>query len=186
MLAEESTHAVPEVEMTTRMQRAGRANLVDPENPVNVQETVTIADERFLQMFDFPLIEGDRRTALKEPNSIVITEDLAMRIFHRADVLNKNLQFSHMQTPLKITGILKDHPHNSSFNFTSVMSESTQYNEGWFKEETENDWASTSFTVYALLKPDAHAPSVAGKMTKLVYANEELEPGGYCHSVFSL
>ena len=177
MLAEESTHAVPEVEMTTRMQRAGRANLVDPENPVNVQETVTIADEHFLQMFDFPLIEGDRRTALKEPNSIVITEDLAMRIFNRADVLNKNLQFSHMQTPLKITGILKDHPHNSSFNFTSVMSESTQYNEGWFKEETENDWSSTSFTVYALLKPDAHAPSVAGKMTKLVYANEELEPG---------
>ena len=177
MLAEESTHAVPEVEMTTRMQRAGRANLVDPENPVNVQETVTIADEHFLQMFDFPLIEGDRRTALKEPNSIVITEDLAMRIFNRADVLNKNLQFSHMQTPLKITGILKDHPHNSSFNFTSVMSESTQYNEGWFKEETENDWSSTSFTVYALLKPDAHAPSVAGKMTKLVYANEALEPG---------
>ena len=177
MLAEESTHAVPEVEMTTRMQRAGRANLVDPENPVNVQETVTIADERFLQVFDFPLIEGDRRTALKEPNSIVITEDLAMRIFNRADVLNKNLQFSHMQTPLKITGILKDHPHNSSFNFTSVMSESTQYNEGWFKEETENDWSSTSFTVYALLKPDAHAPSVAGKMTKLVHANEELEPG---------
>ena len=177
MLAEESTHAVPEVEMTTRMQRAGRANLVDPENPVNVQETVTIADERFLQVFDFPLIEGDRRTALKEPNSIVITEDLAMRIFNRADVLNKNLQFSHMQTPLKITGILKDHPHNSSFNFTSVMSESTQYNEAWFKEETANDWSSTSFTVYALLKPDAHAPSVAGKMTKLVHANEELEPG---------
>ena len=177
MLAEESTHAVPEVEMTTRMQRAGRANLVDPENPVNVQETVTIADEHLLQMFDFPLIEGDRRTALKEPNSIVITEDLAMRIFNRADVLNKNLQFSHMQTPLKITGILKDHPHNSSFNFTSVMSESTQYNEGWFKEETGNDWSSTSFTVYALLKPDAHAPSVAGKMTKLVYANQELEPG---------
>jgi putative ABC transport system permease protein len=176
-LAEESMHAVPEVEMTTRMQRIGRANLVDPENPVYVQETVTIADEHLLQMFDFPLLEGDRITALKGPNSIVITEDLAMRIFNRTDVLNKNLQFSHMQTPLKITGILKDHPHNSSFNFTSVMSESTQYNEGWFKEETENDWSSTGFTVYALLSPDAHVPSVAGKMTKLVYANAAFEPG---------
>ena len=98
-----------------------------------------------------------------------------MRIFNRADVLNKNLQFSHMQTPLKITGILKDHPHNSSFNFTSVMSESTQYNEGWFKEETENDWSSTSFTVYALLRPYAHALSLAGKMTKLVYPNAAFE-----------
>jgi hypothetical protein len=63
MLAEESTHAVPEIERTTRLQRTGRANLVDPENPVNVQETVSIADEHFLQLFDFPLIEGDRRTA---------------------------------------------------------------------------------------------------------------------------
>jgi putative ABC transport system permease protein len=177
MLAEESPNAIPEIELTTRMQRAGRANLVDPENPINVQETVTIADERFLQIFDFQMIEGDRRTALKEPNSIVITEDLAMRIFKRVDVLHKNLQFSYMQNPLKITGILKDHPHNSSFNFTSVMSESTQYNEVWFKEETSTDWTSTGFTVYALLKPQGNPEDIARKMTKLINANEELEPG---------
>ncbi len=176
MLAEESPKAVPEIEMTTRIQRIGRANLVDPENPVNVQETVTIADERFLQIFDFPMIEGDRRTALKEPNSIVITEDLAMRIFKQTDVLNKNLQFSHMQIPLKITGILKRHPNNSSFNFTSVMSESSQYNSEGFKAGTESDWASTSFTVYALLKPQVNHTSVAGKMTSLALANAELEP----------
>lgn len=177
MLAQESMNAIPEVELTTRMQRIGRANLVDPENPVNVQETVTLADERFLQVFDFPMLEGDRRTALREPNSIVITEDLAMRIFHRVDVVNKHLQFNYMQNPVKITAILKNHPHNSSFNFTSVLSQSTQYNEEWFKRETATDWASTSFTVYALLKPDANAPTVAGKMTKLVHANATLEPG---------
>src|SRR5688572_11541749 len=45
MLAEESPNAIPEVEMTTRIQRTGRANLVDPENPVNIQETVTIVDK---------------------------------------------------------------------------------------------------------------------------------------------
>jgi putative ABC transport system permease protein len=176
-LAEESSHSLPEVEKTTRMQRAGRANLVDPENPINVQETVTIADERFFQVFDFPFIEGDRKTALKEPNSIVITADLAMRIFKRTDVVNRNLQFSHMQTPLKITGILKDHPYNSSFNFTSVMSESTLSGQDWFKEETANDWASTSFTVYALLRPKANPDSVSAKMTRLVHANATLEPG---------
>ncbi|MBN8575875.1 MAG: ABC transporter permease [Cytophagales bacterium] len=177
MLAEESRHAIPEVEMTTRMQRTGRANLVDPENPVNVQETVTIADEHFLQMFDFPFLEGDRATALNEPNSIVITEDLAKRIFGRADVLNKNLQFSYMRNPVKITGILKNHPPNSSFNFTSVLSESTQYNESWFKEGTQNDWASTSFTVYTLLKPQANPDTVARKMTRLVLGHAALEPG---------
>jgi putative ABC transport system permease protein len=177
LLAEEAKQAIPEIEMTTRMQRIGRANLVDPENPVNVQETVTLGDERFLQIFDFPMLEGDRTTALKEPNSIVITEDLAMRIFNRKNVLNKQLQFSHMSNPVTITGILKSHPHNSSFNFTSVLSESTQYKEDWFKQETASDWASTSFTVYALLKQQANPDSVAGKMTRLVLAHATLDPG---------
>lgn len=177
MLAEESPRAIPEVEMTTRMQRQGRANLVDPENPVNVQETVTMADENFLQMFDFPMIEGDRRTALKEPNSMVITEGLAKRIFGRTDVMNKNLQFSFMPVLFKITGILKDHPRNSSFNFTSVMSEATMQNVNGFTAETQADWTSTAFTVYALLKPQAEVDSVAGKMTRLAHANAELEPG---------
>jgi putative ABC transport system permease protein len=177
MLAEESANAIPEVEMTTRMQRIGRANLVDPENPVNVQETVTIVDKNFLQIFDFPMLEGDRKTALKEPNSIVITEDLALRIFKRVDVVNKNLQFSHMQTPLRITGILKNHPHNSSFNFTSIMSEPSQSSAEGFRPDVVSDWVSTDFTVYALLKPQVHARSVAGKMTSLVLTNAELEPG---------
>jgi putative ABC transport system permease protein len=177
MLAEESRHSLPEVEKTTRMQRTGRANLVDPERPVNVQETVTIADEYFFQVFDFPFMKGDRKTALKEPNSIVITEGLAIRIFNSVDVLNKNLQFSHMETPLKITGILRNHPRNSSFNFTSAMSESTYYGNERFRQEAEADWASTSFTVYALLKPQANADSVSRKMTRLVHANASLEPG---------
>jgi putative ABC transport system permease protein len=177
MLAEESRHSIPEVEGTTRVQRPGRGNLVDPENPVNIQETVTIADEYFLQLFDFPFIAGDRNTALKEPNSIVITEDLAMRIFNRTDVLNRNLQFSFTNTPFKITGVLKAHPHNSSFNFTSVMSESTQYHDPDFRAETASDWASTSFSVYALLKPQSDPDAVSNKMTRLVHANASLEPG---------
>ncbi len=177
MLAEESKGAIPEVEMTTRMQRWGRANLVDPENPVNVQETITVADEYFLQLFDFPLIEGDRTTALKEPNSIVITEELALRIFNRIDVVNKNLQFNFMESPLKITGILRNHPQNSTFNFTSLMSEATQYSDEGFRRGAENDWTSTSFTVYAMLESQANPDSVASKMTRLALANEELELG---------
>jgi putative ABC transport system permease protein len=177
MLAQESKHTFPEVEMTTRMQRIGRANLVDPENPVNVQETVTVADEYLLQLFDFPFIEGDRRTALKEPNSLVITEDLAMRIFGRTDVINKNLQFNYMQNPVKITGVLKSHPQNSTFTFTSVLSEATRYSSKEFMLDAQSDWASTSYTVYALLRPEANPDSVSNKMTRLVRANASLEPG---------
>jgi putative ABC transport system permease protein len=176
-LAEESKHSIPEVENTTRMQRQGRANLVDPENPVNFQEDVTVVNETFLEIFDFPLLEGDRRTALKEPASIVVNEDLAMRIFGRTDVMGKNLQFSHMTIPMKITGILKNHPPNSSFTFNSLMSESTGYGSEFFKEAMASDWASLSFSVYALLRPESNPDSVAGKMTRLVLSNIKLDDG---------
>jgi putative ABC transport system permease protein len=176
-LAEESKHSIPEIENTARMQRVGRANLVDPENPVNFQETVNIANESFLEIFDFPLVEGDRRTALKEPASIVINEDLAMRIFNTTAVMGKNLQFSHMAVPMKITGVLKNHPANSSFTFNSLMSESTDYSSEFFKEAMANDWASLSFSVYVLLRPHSNPDSVGSKMTRLVLSNVTLEEG---------
>jgi putative ABC transport system permease protein len=176
-LAEESKHAIPEVENTTRVMRIGRANLVDPEKPVPFQETVTIADENFLKIFDFPLIAGDRKTALKEPNSIIINEDLALRIFKSADVVGRNVAFSYLPTPLKITGILKNHPHNSSFTFNSVVSESTGYNDNDFKETMASDWSSYSFSIYTLLRPGSNADSVAHKMTRLVRSNISPVPG---------
>ncbi|HMJ68572.1 MAG TPA: ABC transporter permease [Cyclobacteriaceae bacterium] len=176
-VAEESPRSFPEVESATRLMRAGRANLVDPENPVPFQETVTIADEHFLEIFNFPLLEGDRRTALKEPNSIVIDEDLAMRIFSSTNVMGRNVQFSHMPEPLKITGILKKHPRNSSFTFNCVMSEATYYKLDFFKQTMALDWVSESFTVFALLRPGSNPDSVASKMTKLVVSNVDLEEG---------
>jgi putative ABC transport system permease protein len=109
-LAEESKKSIAEVENTTHIQRMGRANILDIENPSNFfQETVTVADENFLRIFDFPLIAGDRNTALQEPNTIIINEDLAKRLFNRTDVLGKTLEFSFIDsTPLKITGVIKN------------------------------------------------------------------------------
>ncbi len=176
-LAEEAKASIPEVENTTRMQRIGRANLVDPENPVPFQEDVTIADENFLEIFDFPLIEGDKHTALKEPASIVINEDLAMRIFGTTDVLGKNVEFSYLSFPLKITGILKNHPRNSSFSFNSLLSEQTSNSSEWFRELAASDWSSNAFSVYALLRPNSRADSVSKKMTRLVLSNFKPDEG---------
>ncbi|MGC3944651.1 MAG: ABC transporter permease [Chryseolinea sp.] len=176
-LAEESRNTIPGVENTTRMMRAGRANLVDPQHPVPFQETVTIADEHFLEIFDFPLVAGDRRTALKEPNSIVIDEDVAIRIFNSTDVLGRQLQFNHMDNPVKITGILKKHPRNSSFTFNNVMSESTSYSSDYFKETMASDWTSEEFSIYMLLKDGINKDSIAGKVNRLVMANSQLDAG---------
>jgi putative ABC transport system permease protein len=171
-LAEESRKSIPGVENTTRIQRLGRANIINPENPANFfQETVTVADQRFLEIFDFPFVAGKPENALAEPNSIIITEDLAMRLFNRTDVLGKTIQFSFMEPPLKITGILKGHPRNSSFDFESVLSETSFQNTEGFKAFAASDWLSENYSVYALLKPNSDAKSVAAQMSKLVHQN---------------
>jgi putative ABC transport system permease protein len=171
-LAEESKHKIPGIESTTRIQRIGRANIVNPDNPSNFfQETVTVADQNLLDIFDFPLIEGDRASALAEPNSIIITQDLAMRLFRDTRVLGKTLNFSFMDVPLKITGVLKNHPRNSSFDFSSVISESSFQNADFFKQVMSDDWLSDNFSVYTLLKPNTNATLVASQMSKLVHDN---------------
>ena len=177
-LAEESKKAIAGVENTTYIQRIGRANLLTPENPTNFfQETVTVADQQILEIFDFPLITGDKRTALQEPNSIVINEALAKRLFNKTDVLGKTLQFSFFEPPLKITAVLKNHPRNSSFDFSSVMSETSFRADTNYKRMITTDWLSNNFTVYALLKPNADSKAVSEKMGKLVHDNYKAPAG---------
>jgi hypothetical protein len=64
------------------------------------------------------------------------------------------------------------------------MSESTQYNDEGFKRKQEADWASTSFTVYALLAAGKSGFS-RQQNDHLVHANASLEPGTYFHTVSS-
>ncbi|GAB3494828.1 ABC transporter permease [Spirosoma knui] len=176
-LAAESKKSLAEIENTTRISRPGRANLINPENPVNFQETITNADENFLRIFDFPLLSGDRNTALKEPNSIVINEGLALRLFGQTQVLGKSLQFSHMESPLTVTGVLKNHPSNSSFDFNSLVSEASFRNNESFQQTMTSDWSSTGFSVYVLLKSNSTPEAVPHKLTDLVLANAKLEAG---------
>ena len=89
-----------------------------------------------------------------------------MRLFNKTDVLGKTLQFSFMESPLKITGVLKNHPRNSSFDFNSLMSEASFRNDDFYKTMVASDWLSNNFSVYALLKPNANAEDVARKNDK--------------------
>src|SRR6185436_3138734 len=73
MLAEESKKTIPEIENTARFTRTGRANMKNPENKNTFYQTVTVANNGFMELFDFDAVAGDPKTALKEPNTIVIT-----------------------------------------------------------------------------------------------------------------
>lgn len=112
------------------------------------------ASEEFLDVFEFPMVIGDRSTVLDDPSSIVISESLAESLFKNEDPVGKFLKVDDAST-LQVTGIFKDVPENSTFQFDYLIPwkhrEATQQ---WVRDNTTN-WGNYSFQVYLELNGDA-------------------------------
>jgi ABC-type antimicrobial peptide transport system permease subunit len=76
-------------------------------------------DPSFLTMFSFPLKSGNSTGVLKEENSIVITEKLAQKIFAESEPVNQSVILD--STTYTVTGVLKDLPNNTQFNFEYLL-----------------------------------------------------------------
>ncbi|MCK8492699.1 ABC transporter permease [Spirosoma sp. RP8] len=174
-IAEEAKKNIGEIDHSARIARTGRANLSNPENKHSFQETVTFGNPGLLTMFDFDVIYGDNKSALNEPNAIIIVEELAQRLFGRTDVIGKTVEFE-LNKPLKITAVLKNHPRNSSFDFKAIVSEATISNDDEFTEWIQ-DWDSQNFTTFFLLKEKADPQIAARKLTDLLNAHVKWEAG---------
>ncbi|MVM36842.1 FtsX-like permease family protein [Spirosoma sp. HMF3257] len=174
-VAEEAPKSIGEIENSARIVRTGRANLSNPENKNTFQETVTFGTPGVLKLFDFETIDGDGRSALNEPNSIIIVEELAQRLFNSTQVVGRTVDFE-INKPLKITAVLKNHPRNSSFDFKAIVSEATISSDKDFAEWTAS-WDSQSFMTFFLLKEKASPEVAAKKITDLLKANAKLEAG---------
>ncbi len=94
----------PEIESGTALV-TNRRYLVTTEGE-NVATTVLYADSTFYDIFDFGLIRGDRKKVLAQPNSIVVTEDYAQRIWGTTDAMGKTIIFNTNEKPFVVTGIM--------------------------------------------------------------------------------
>ncbi|GAB3698905.1 ABC transporter permease [Spirosoma flavus] len=175
-VSEESRKSIGEIENTARIVRVGRANLTNPENKNTFQETVAYANSGMMEVFDFETVDGNSKSALTEPNSIVIVEEFAQRLFNTSQVVGKTLSLEFMDKPLKITAVLKNHPRNSSLNFNSLISEATIIHDDDFTQWISK-WDSQIFMTFFLLKEKANPDVTAQKITDLLNRNAKLEPG---------
>ena len=117
------------------------------------------ADPDFLSVFDFPLLKGNPATALVAPNSMVITEAAAERIFGPKDPLGE-LTFIEPFGEVMITGVAKDLPKNSHMVFEALVSYATltSYHGAAFIDKDEN-WKSFFNSYTYLLLSDHSSPS---------------------------
>lgn len=112
--------------------------------------------EEFLEMFEFPLVVGNAAEVLDDPSSIVISQTLAKSLFGEGDPMGQLIKVDD-RSSLKVTGILKDVPQNSSFRFEYLMPwKQRELINPWVVENKTN-WGNYSFQVFVeLAAPDKH------------------------------
>jgi len=129
----------------------------------SVKATGNDVDRSFLSMFDFPLIKGNRNRVLNDVSSIVLTESLAKDLFGNEDAMNKIIKVDNKNN-YKVTGVLKDLPNNTEFNFSYLVS--LEANENYYG----NDWGTYTYYTYVQLQPGVSAEKfnekIKGTITK--------------------
>ncbi|MCG8319704.1 MAG: ABC transporter permease [Cytophagales bacterium] len=125
----------PHVEMVTRFRTMRSALLRKSENDDNVKEThVAAVDSTFFDMFGIELLAGDTRTALKAPNTLILTKTAAEKHFDMSDALGQRLLLNNTET-FKVTGVIDDFPKNSFLRdhhvFVSLESFDDAYSKAW-------------------------------------------------------
>lgn len=131
-----------------------RANFVDPE---------------FLAMLSFPLIRGDSKTALGDPNSIVLTESFARQLFGEQDAFGGEITVSQgeYKIPFTVKGILKDLPSNTDFTFDFLLPFS--FIESNFGKE--ENWQNNSVVTLVKIKDGVAASSLNDQIRDLKKKN---------------
>lgn len=157
VLASALQRDLPEVEHTVRVNWSG--NLLFSVGDKRLMVVGNAVDSVFLQVFTFPLLEGNAASCLMDAHSIVLTESLARTLFGSTDVMGKVIRIDNKDN-YKVTGVLKDLPNNTRFSFKYLLPWSYVRRNG----DDDPYWGNNSTKTYVLLKPNATLASVAPKV----------------------
>lgn len=168
----ELKNELPEIKGAARHIYWGRTNVSESSGKQVFLEEYRSGNSAFLTVFDFKLIHGDPSTALDKPYSVVVTKEMANKIFNKTDVIGELLYMdSQSEPPHIVTGVMENFPSNSHLSFNLITSESTVLNDPRFAEYKQG-WNRGYFQIYFLLQEDANIPSLEDKINSFVASNE--------------
>ncbi len=128
-----------------------------------LQEYLAAVDPSFFEIFNFPFVSGDPKTALTDRHSIVLTESLARKIYGETDPMGKSVQLN--DTDMTVTGIIKDIPRNSHIHFTYAF---PAVNMTEWRSSKMDSWQYSQFATYVALTHDAETAAVEKKMMNII------------------
>lgn len=135
---------------------------------------IKAVDSTFFNIFTFPFILGNPKEALKDPNSLVLTERAAVKYFgedwKNKDILSATL-VEQSNKAYKITGVIKDIPAESHIWFDVLVPMASLPRKEW-----EPSWDKSSMLTYVLLEPGASAEAIVADLPNRVaekYSKEQ-------------
>ena len=119
----------------------------------------------FLKIFRYPLLRGDREEAMKNENSIVLSESMAKALFGNTNIIGKIVRIDGGD-PRMVTAIFQDLPAHSSFHFDYITL--FTYTPGSWVDAARTSWNRDFFQLYLALKPNTSAARAEARMKMLV------------------
>lgn len=140
----------PQIELITRFRNRNSLSIRKSGTELNVKETKTAyADDTFFDMFGIDLLVGNPKTALKEPNSIVLTKTAAEKHFKVTEALGQSVIVNNNE-PYIVTGVMDDPPKNS------FLREHTIFMAMSGNEQIKSDsWSNNNYATFIKLMPNA-------------------------------
>lgn len=154
----------PEVVKTARLVGGGRLDLSYGDKTLKC-DAGFFSESSLFEMFNFPIADGAKEHMLDQPNTVVISESLAQKIFGDENPVGKTIKLNQTND-LHVTAVMKDLPKNSHLQFDLLRSLTAPEDQPGFRQFLES-WQGISTFTYALLDKEVNEVVVADLNTKL-------------------
>ncbi len=162
-LADELEPDFPDFEHIIRFAPQNRES-IEYQDQVFVEENLTFVDPEVFQVFDFNLLHGDPITALENPFSLVVTEEISNKYFGTSNGIGRVLKVR--DEDFEITGILEKIPENSQFPFDMMVS--MNCGKQVFSRIVLENWGEGYVETFAMLPPGIKSSSLENRLARFV------------------
>lgn len=134
------------------------------EDLVFLENDLFFTEENVFDIFDIKVKEGNPKTALREPFSVMLSEEMAKKYFPQGNYQNQEILLFSNKIPFRVTGVYESLPANSHMHPRFLFSFSSLNDERMYgKERLQTNWFNNAFYTYLLLSPDVEPETISSR-----------------------